>query len=196
MYLARIPVASFDSVVKFIFQDDVFEDAMCREESIRKGNLSGNNKNNGVNGVYFGRENSDVFIDDENNNSVDDGPIERRAENGDEFRSRSQTRPRIKRFKMEKMSRMYSNYKLQRGTADLYETMVQCYAESFDIDLKAGADENEKDQRQSLKLSEILMNRDLVLKELADTEKTYVDSLEFLVKVWFFLFLHLCIQNY
>jgi len=163
-------------------KDDVFEDAMCREESIRKGNLSGNNRNNGVNGIYFGRENSDVFIDDENNNSVDDGPIERRAENGDEFRSRSQTRPRIKRFKMEKMSRMYSNYKLQRGTADLYETMVQCYAESFDIDLKAGADENEKGQRQSLKLSEILMNRDLVLKELADTEKTYVDSLEFLVK--------------
>ena len=91
---------------------------------------------------------------------------------------------------------MYSNYKLQRGTADLYETMVQCYAESFDIDLKAGADENEKGQRQSLKLSEILMNRDLVLKELADTEKTYVDSLEFLVKVWLFLVLHLCIEDY
>ena len=163
----------------------MFEAAMYREESIREGNLSSNNsdKNSGVNGIYYDRENSDVFIDDENNNSVDDGPIERRAENGDEFRGRSHTRPRIKRFKMEKMSRMYSNYKLQRGTADLYETMVQCYAESFDIDLKAGADESEKNQRQSLKLSEILMNRDLVLKELADTEKTYVDSLEFLVKV-------------
>lgn len=84
---------------------------------------------------------------------------------------------------MEQMNRMYSDYKLQRGTADLYETMIQCYAESFDIDLSAGAEQSEQGSRQSLKLSEILMNRDLVLKELADTEKTYVDSLGFFVKV-------------
>ena len=99
-----------------------------------------------------------------------------------EFRGRTQTKTRLKRLKMEQMNKMYSNYKLQRGTADLYETMIQCYAESFDIS-PADDDRTEDGKKSSLKTSEILMNRDLVLKELADTENTYVDSLEFLVEV-------------
>ena len=106
--------------------------------------------------------------------------------NGENGHTRTQTKSRIKRHRMEQMSKMYSKYKLQRGTADLYETMIQCYAESFEIKLE-GQDggSTSSSNRNSFKKSEILMNRDLVLKELADTENTYVDSLEFLVEVRF-----------
>ena len=119
----------------------------------------------------------------DNNSSSTDKEI---VENEDEFRERTQTRPRVKRFKMEQMNRMYSDYKLQRGTADLYETMIKCYAESFDIYLDDGTEPSENGQKRSLEVSEILMNRDLVLKELADTEKTYVEALEYLVQVFAF----------
>ncbi|XP_065052092.1 uncharacterized protein LOC135681510 isoform X2 [Rhopilema esculentum] len=126
----------------------------------------------------------DVFEnEDGNNNVMNDSDKNRMDSEIDdvEFRGRTQTKTRLKRLKMEQMNKMYSNYKLQRGTVDLYETMIQCYAESFDIS-PADDDRTEDGKRSTLKTSEILMNRDLVLKELADTENTYVDSLEFLVE--------------
>ena len=170
-----------DFFLKFYSQNEVFDD-IEKEGSRSDENLENDIDNN--NRVDISNDldkvnNNTMQEDDTNNNGTNKDNIE----NEDEFRERSQTRPRIKRFKMEQMNKMYSNYKLQRGTADLYETMVQCYAESFDIDLGESAEQSENGQRQSLKVSEILMNRDLVLKELADTEKTYVDSLEFLVQV-------------
>ncbi len=80
---------------------------------------------------------------------------------------------------MENISKLCKS--LQRGSADLFKTMVQCYEESFDI--KIGDDESLDGKRNSLKKTEVLLNRDLVLKELADTERSYVDSLEYLVTV-------------
>ena len=131
---------------------------MEKEDSASDENLTNNNViNNETDIIDSDKENNNVFLDDKGNGAKNGG-----IENEDEYRERSQTRPRIKRFKMEQMNRMYSDYKLQRGTADLYETMIQCYAESFDIDLSAGAEQSEQGSRQSLKLSEILMNRDLV----------------------------------
>ena len=177
--------ANFNSVCKFEFQDNVFEDEMEKEESTTDKRLKNNNifMTNKLRGTDLNIENNNVIMDDKNRTAGSNGTDTGSIENEDDFRDRSQTRPRIKRFKMEQMNRMYSVYKLQRGTADLYETMIQCYAESFDIDLSGGTEQDDNGPRQSLKLSEILMNRDLVLKELADTEKTYVDSLGFLVKV-------------
>ena len=183
--MSRNFFANFNNVCKFEFQDDVFEDEMEKEESTTDKRLKNNNifMTNKLRGTDLNIENNNVIMDDKNRTADSNGTNTGSIENEDDFRDRIQTRPRIKRFKMEQMNRMYSVYKLQRGTADLYETMIQCYAESFDIDLSGGTEQDENGPRQSLKLSEILMNRDLVLKELADTEKTYVDSLGFLVKV-------------
>ncbi len=86
---------------------------------------------------------------------------------------------------MEHMSKVCKS--LQRGSADLFQTMVQCYEESFDIKLEDEGENELNGNRKSVKKTEILLNRDLVLKELADTEKNYVESLEYIVQVRVFL---------
>ena len=94
-------------------------------------------------------------------------------------------RSRLKREKMENMSNLCKN--LQRGSVDLYQTMIQYYAESFEIKWEDAGDVDgqgeEEGKRRSLKKSEILLNRDLTLKELADTERSYVEGLRFAVEV-------------
>eukprot|EP00794_Sanderia_malayensis_P017618 gene17618-19372_t len=92
-----------------------------------------------------------------------------------------QRRSRLKRQKMEQISKLSKS--MRHGSADLFQTMVQCYEESFDIkQLDNDAERKLAGNKKVINRTEILLNRDLVLKELADTEKSYVESLEYVAK--------------
>jgi len=97
-----------------------------------------------------------------------------------------------RRRKMEELKDMYKHYAASRGSNDLYATMLDSYEDfakdygEYEMCRKTGyvggtPESFRKKRTFSESEKEALMRRDLVLTELADTEKDYVESLGFIV---------------
>ena len=110
-------------------------------------------------------------------------------------------RQQTKRDKMEELKNMYKHFEEQRGSNDLYQTMLNAYEDFLEntdyceLDLnnnvennvEPGSEHYHRHRQTSVAdcrpAREALMKRDLVLTELADTEKDYVEALDFMVNV-------------
>jgi len=109
-----------------------------------------------------------------------------------ERRPRLNTNERLKRSKMEELKIVYKQYAASRGSQDLYKSLLDTYADFdfhpeiedriFPVGVKTDVSAKTK-RRYSVCEKEALMRRDLVLTEMADTEKNYVDDLGFIVNV-------------
>ena len=99
---------------------------------------------------------------------------------------------RLKRKKMEELKEIYAQYAASRGSGDLYKNLLDTYVDfNFYPDAENRQfSENEvvnvtskTNRKYSVSEKEALMRRDLVLTEMADTEKNYVDDLAFIINV-------------
>ena len=104
-------------------------------------------------------------------------------------KSRSFNRLKSRRKKMEELKDIYKYYAPTRGLNDFYNTMLESY-EDFALEYEefenihiTKFNNNDKKRSFSGTETEALMKRDLVLTELADTEKSYVEALGFIVNV-------------
>ncbi|XP_057303458.1 kalirin-like isoform X2 [Hydractinia symbiolongicarpus] len=100
-------------------------------------------------------------------------------------RSRHRTNSKSRRKKMEELKEMYKHFGATRGSNDLYQTMLDSYDDFSDLNAESDNENtliNHTVKRlKSVTEKEALMKRDLVLTELADTEKDYVADLGFIV---------------
>ena len=83
---------------------------------------------------------------------------------------------------MEKLKEMCRNVQVRRASTDLYQTMLGCYEKS-DSDFALKSKEDTDTLKACQKSKETLIKRNMVLAELVETERDYVDSLEVVVKV-------------
>lgn len=125
------------------------------------------------------------------------------------FRNRRTTKERLKRRKMEELKGMYKDYATSRGSSDLYKTLLDSYAD-FDHDEDFGSNlakspipegvetavSAKTKKKYSVCEKEALMRRDLVLTELADTEKSYVEDLGVVINVSSIAFLQSTSQGF
>ena len=93
---------------------------------------------------------------------------------------------------MDELKEVYKQYAASGGSKDLYKTLLERYvdfnfypdAEHREFNKSDTIDVSVKtNRRYSVPEKEALMRRDLVLTEMADTEKNYVDDLAFIINV-------------
>lgn len=100
---------------------------------------------------------------------------------------------RLKREKMNELKEVYKQYaESSRDSKDSYKTLLDRYV---DFNFYPDAENREFHENDTINVStrtnkrycvpekEALMRRDLVLTEMADTEKNYVDDLAFVINV-------------
>ncbi|XP_066933145.1 uncharacterized protein [Clytia hemisphaerica] len=101
---------------------------------------------------------------------------------------------RLKRMKMEELKEIYKQYAASRGSGDLYKNLLDTYVDfNFypDAENRQFSDSEvvnvsaKSNRKYSVSEKEALMRRDLVLTEMADTEKNYVDDLAFIINEYF-----------